>query len=251
MSQSTYWSTSTREFGCLLQIVPLLIVPFAGIVQSCRYLATGPPDLFDVSSRGEKVSSSIFLIPSEAKHDPKPALTFFCFSDLPADPDVVPAGDRDPQTAGERGRGHRGRGGRQRDGRRGADRRSAAQVHAAAVVFHGHGSKVSTSHRFSNGLRERLTRACSSLILLLLFTVSLFYRFDAVRTIQCHEEKERKFKKKVVFLRSFSLYIVIIFLYLVVNVAVLCFRHVRRNARLNRAINTSRLLYCIIVYYYA
>lgn len=51
VSQSTYWSTSSREFGCLLQIVPLLIVPFAGIVQTCRYLATGPPDLFDVSAR--------------------------------------------------------------------------------------------------------------------------------------------------------------------------------------------------------
>lgn len=49
-SQSSYWSTSSREFGCMLQIIPLLIVPFAGIVQSCRYLATGPPDLFDVSS---------------------------------------------------------------------------------------------------------------------------------------------------------------------------------------------------------
>ena len=51
VSQSTYWSSSSREFGCLLQIVPLLIVPFAGIVQTCRYLATGPPDLFDVSAR--------------------------------------------------------------------------------------------------------------------------------------------------------------------------------------------------------
>lgn len=47
VSQSTYWSTSSREFGCLLQIIPLLIVPFAGIIQTCRYLATGPPDLFD------------------------------------------------------------------------------------------------------------------------------------------------------------------------------------------------------------
>ncbi|XP_025421681.1 sodium- and chloride-dependent betaine transporter isoform X2 [Sipha flava] len=46
-SQSSSWSTSSREFGCMLQIIPLLIVPFAGIVQSCRYLATGPPDLFD------------------------------------------------------------------------------------------------------------------------------------------------------------------------------------------------------------
>ncbi|XP_050427920.1 sodium-dependent transporter bedraggled isoform X2 [Adelges cooleyi] len=46
-SQASYWSASSREFGCLLQILPLLIVPFAGIVQSCRYLATGPPDLFD------------------------------------------------------------------------------------------------------------------------------------------------------------------------------------------------------------
>lgn len=60
-SQSTYWSTSSREFGCLMQIVPLLIVPFAGIVQSCRYLATGPPDLFDVSVR-KRPTPFIFVI---------------------------------------------------------------------------------------------------------------------------------------------------------------------------------------------
>lgn len=61
-SQSTYWSTSSREFGCLLQIIPLLIVPFVGIVQSCRYLATGPPDLFDVSDANIDINMRIMLL---------------------------------------------------------------------------------------------------------------------------------------------------------------------------------------------
>lgn len=71
-SQSTYWSTSSREFGCLMQIVPLLIVPFAGIVQSCRYLTTGPPDLFDVSVRRPPPIPFIFVI---LPFPPSPALT--------------------------------------------------------------------------------------------------------------------------------------------------------------------------------
>lgn len=62
LSQSTYWSTSSREFGCMLQIIPLLIVPFAGIVQSCRYLATGPPDLFDVGEKNKKKKMIIYFI---------------------------------------------------------------------------------------------------------------------------------------------------------------------------------------------
>lgn len=61
VSQSAYWSSSSREFGCLLQIFPLLIVPFAGIVQTCRYLATGPPDLFDVSARYIGIIYNILL----------------------------------------------------------------------------------------------------------------------------------------------------------------------------------------------
>jgi len=36
-----------REIGSMMQLMPLLIVPFVGIIQSCRYFLHGPDDLFD------------------------------------------------------------------------------------------------------------------------------------------------------------------------------------------------------------
>ena len=39
-----------REIGSMLQLMPLLIVPFVGVIQTCRYFLHGPDDLFDVSS---------------------------------------------------------------------------------------------------------------------------------------------------------------------------------------------------------
>lgn len=71
-----------------------------------------------------------------------------------ADPDALPARNRDPQAP----RNRRGdiRGGCERLSGS-ADWRPAAQVHATAVVFHGHRSKVFTIHWISNGLWERLT----------------------------------------------------------------------------------------------
>lgn len=75
-----------------------------------------------------------------------------------ADPDAVPAGDRNAADAGRQRNSDRDGRCEQRDGNSRADRRPAAQVHAAAVVFHGHRSKVVAVHRFSNGLRGRLTR---------------------------------------------------------------------------------------------
>lgn len=44
-----YWPSWARELGCLLQIVPLITIPFIALIQSCRYLTDGPPDIFDVS----------------------------------------------------------------------------------------------------------------------------------------------------------------------------------------------------------
>lgn len=44
-----YWPLWSRQIGALMQLIPLLAVPFIGIVQSCRYLSNGPPDVFDVS----------------------------------------------------------------------------------------------------------------------------------------------------------------------------------------------------------
>ena len=44
-----YLPSWVREIGSMLQLMPLLIVPFVGIIQTCRYFLHGPDDLFDVS----------------------------------------------------------------------------------------------------------------------------------------------------------------------------------------------------------
>lgn len=44
-----YWPSWSRQLGSLIQLIPLLIIPFIGIVQSCRYLSHGPADVFEVS----------------------------------------------------------------------------------------------------------------------------------------------------------------------------------------------------------
>lgn len=81
-------------------------------------------------------------------------LNLFTLFQKTADPDAVPARNRDPQAP----RNRRGdiRGGCERLSGS-ANWRPAAQVHATAVVFHGHRSKVFTIHWISNGLWERLT----------------------------------------------------------------------------------------------
>ena len=38
-----------REIGSMMQVLPLLIVPFVGIIQSCRYFLHGPDNLLEVS----------------------------------------------------------------------------------------------------------------------------------------------------------------------------------------------------------
>ena len=44
-----YWPLWSREVGAMLQLLPIVAIPAVGFIQSCRYLSTGPPDLFDVS----------------------------------------------------------------------------------------------------------------------------------------------------------------------------------------------------------
>ena len=44
-----YLPSWVREIGSMLQLMPLLIVPFVGVIQTCRYFLHGPDDLFDVS----------------------------------------------------------------------------------------------------------------------------------------------------------------------------------------------------------
>ena len=45
-----YWPIWARQAGTMLQLLPLLLIPFAGIVQCVRYLTKGPSDLFEVTS---------------------------------------------------------------------------------------------------------------------------------------------------------------------------------------------------------
>ncbi|XP_021927106.1 uncharacterized protein LOC110833391 isoform X3 [Zootermopsis nevadensis] len=42
-----YWPVWTREVGCMLQLLPIILVPFVCIVQTFRYLSIGPPDILD------------------------------------------------------------------------------------------------------------------------------------------------------------------------------------------------------------
>ncbi|KAJ4452353.1 hypothetical protein ANN_03886 [Periplaneta americana] len=42
-----YWPVWTREVGCMLQLMPIIVVPLVCIIQSCRYLSDGPPDILD------------------------------------------------------------------------------------------------------------------------------------------------------------------------------------------------------------
>ena len=45
----SYWPIWVRQLGCMLQILPLILVPLGCIVQTWRYLSGGPPDILDVS----------------------------------------------------------------------------------------------------------------------------------------------------------------------------------------------------------
>nr|CAD7443975.1 unnamed protein product [Timema bartmani]CAD7458156.1 unnamed protein product [Timema tahoe] len=63
-----YWPLWAREAGCLVQLVPILTVPFAIVIQSCRYLSAGPPDLFDRISLLYRPSQETV---SEIREDPE------------------------------------------------------------------------------------------------------------------------------------------------------------------------------------
>ncbi|KAJ8678551.1 hypothetical protein QAD02_014338 [Eretmocerus hayati] len=46
-SNRDYWSIWARQLGAAIQLIPLLLVPLVAIIQTCRYLNSGPPDIFD------------------------------------------------------------------------------------------------------------------------------------------------------------------------------------------------------------
>ena len=43
-----YLPSWVREIGSMMQIMPLLIIPFVGIIQSCRYFLHGPDNILEV-----------------------------------------------------------------------------------------------------------------------------------------------------------------------------------------------------------
>jgi len=54
-----YLPSWVREIGSMLQLMPLLIVPFVGVIQTCRYFLHGPDDLFDRFGRWRKSSAPV------------------------------------------------------------------------------------------------------------------------------------------------------------------------------------------------
>lgn len=44
-----FWPLWARQTGTMLQLIPILLIPAAGIIQCIRYLTSGPTDLFEVT----------------------------------------------------------------------------------------------------------------------------------------------------------------------------------------------------------
>ncbi|XP_034944625.1 uncharacterized protein bdg [Chelonus insularis] len=42
-----YWAIWAKQLGASIQLIPILIIPAVAIIQTCRYLNNGPPDIFD------------------------------------------------------------------------------------------------------------------------------------------------------------------------------------------------------------
>ncbi|XP_076635435.1 sodium-dependent transporter bedraggled-like isoform X2 [Colletes latitarsis] len=42
-----YWTVLSRQLGATIQLIPILTIPAVAIIQTCRYLNNGPPDIFD------------------------------------------------------------------------------------------------------------------------------------------------------------------------------------------------------------
>ncbi|XP_044008403.1 uncharacterized protein LOC122852579 isoform X1 [Aphidius gifuensis] len=46
-TRGEYWAVWARQLGAAIQLVPILLIPAVAIIQTCRYLNNGPPDIFD------------------------------------------------------------------------------------------------------------------------------------------------------------------------------------------------------------
>ncbi|XP_015599859.1 uncharacterized protein LOC107269926 isoform X2 [Cephus cinctus] len=78
-----YWSVWARQLGAAIQLIPILMIPAVAIIQTCRYLNSGPPDIFDNEqmeinvSHCEQCNGRIQLLyrPSLEPEDPRDAQT--------------------------------------------------------------------------------------------------------------------------------------------------------------------------------
>ena len=48
-SYRDYWPVWARQLGAAIQLATILVIPGVAVIQTCRYLNSGPPDFFDVS----------------------------------------------------------------------------------------------------------------------------------------------------------------------------------------------------------
>ncbi|XP_026667415.1 uncharacterized protein LOC108622610 isoform X4 [Ceratina calcarata] len=42
-----YWTVWAKQLGAAIQLIPILTIPAVAVIQTCRYLNNGPPDIFD------------------------------------------------------------------------------------------------------------------------------------------------------------------------------------------------------------
>ncbi|XP_015432852.1 PREDICTED: uncharacterized protein LOC107188962 [Dufourea novaeangliae] len=78
-----YWSVWARQLGAAIQLIPILTIPAVAIIQTCRYLNNGPPDIFDNNqvevnvNHCEQCNGRIQLLyrPSLEPDDPRDAQT--------------------------------------------------------------------------------------------------------------------------------------------------------------------------------
>lgn len=44
-----YWGVGCKKLGAIMQLIPILVIPVTGFIQTWRYLSSGPPDILEVS----------------------------------------------------------------------------------------------------------------------------------------------------------------------------------------------------------
>lgn len=62
-----YWAIWARQLGAAIQLIPILTIPAVAIIQTCRYLNNGPPDILD--------RIQLLYRPSLGPDDPRDAQT--------------------------------------------------------------------------------------------------------------------------------------------------------------------------------